>query len=293
MAVPDTPVGRQLSWLLASLNGGEVLPTSSVSDHFAPAVLQHQQPAGIVRTLEMASHALAPVTLAGFEGTPTENEIVAVVRGRDTAMHRVTLATDPYSGHRIGDWSIRPLEPVKPEEIGVRAVGRLRGCSFARDRHGAGRRDDRGVVRPGCTCRTDFAGYCRLTLPDGAGPAAVKVMNALLWGRMDTYNFLPEGALGSDRTVFEVLAAEFRGVLRTTSGDRAGLDQGPPRRAPGVCRCRDGALPRLGWLWRRSSWCHPSTRIFYTKDPIAPDPSRSHTSPRVSAWWAFNLDPGQ
>ena len=105
VAVPDTPAGRQLSWLLASLNAGEVLPTSSVSDHFAPAVLRRQQPAGIVRSFEMASHALAPVTVVEIDGTPTANEIVAMVRGRDTAMHRVTLATDPYSGYRIGDWS--------------------------------------------------------------------------------------------------------------------------------------------------------------------------------------------
>ena len=292
VAVPDTPVGRQLSWLLASLNAGEVLPTSSVSDHFAPAVLRRQQPAGIVRSLEMASHALAPVTVAGFEGTPTENEIVAVVRGRDTAKRRVALATDPYSGHRIGDWSIRPLEPVKPEEIGgvlwddyedapspgidMELIDGTTGRSFT----------------PGVHCRTDFAGYCRLTVPHGAGPVAVKVMNTLLWGRMDTYNFLPEGALGSDRTVFDSLPPNSVGFFAR----RAGLEPDSTKgHLYGVLSYVDAETGHfLAWAGCGLIELTPSSaRIFYTKNPTAPDVSRSQTSSRVSAWWAFNLDPGR
>lgn len=292
VAAPDTPVGRQLSWLLASLNAGEVLPTSSVSDHFAPAVLQYRRPAGIVRSLAMASQALAPVTLAGLEGTPTENEIVAVVRGRDTAMRRVTLGTDPYSGHRISDWSIRPLERVRPDQLGgvlwddyedapllgmdMELVDGTTGEAFT----------------PDVRCRTDFAGYCRLAVPDGAGPIAVKVMNTLLWGRMDTYNFLPEEALGSDRTVFDGLPPNSLAFFARRAGIELDSTKGHLYGLLAYVDAETGHF--LGWAGCGQVELTPSSaRIFYTKDPAAPDPSRSHTSTRVSAWWAFNLAPGR
>src|SRR5262245_13374642 len=113
--VPDTPAGRQLAWFVASLNAGEVLRASSVSDHFVPAPFQ--QPAGIIRGFELAAAAMAPVGLVGFQGTPAMNELVAVVRDRDGVLHRLALATDPQQGHRIDEWSIRPGEAAQPNEI--------------------------------------------------------------------------------------------------------------------------------------------------------------------------------
>jgi hypothetical protein len=292
VSIPDTPVGRQLSWFLASLNAGEVLPTSTVSDHFAPAVLQHRRPAGIVRSLAMASQALAPVTLARLEGTPTENEIVAVVRERDTAMHRVTLATDPYSGHRISDWSIRPLERVKPGEIGGVMWDDYRDAPLLGiDMELVDGTTGRAFV-PGVRCRTDFAGYCRLAVPDGAGPIAVKVMNTLLWGRMDTYNFLAEGALGSDLTVFDGPPPNSLAFFARRAGIEPDLTKGHLYGLLAYVDAETGHF--LAWAGCGQVELTPSSaRIFYTKDPIAPDPSRSRTSPRVSAWWAFNLDPGR
>jgi hypothetical protein len=246
----------------------------------------------MVRSLEMTSHALAPVTVAALEGTRTENEIVAVVRGRDNAMHLVTLATDPYSGHRIDDWSIRPLEPVKPDQIGgvlwddyedtpspgidIELVDGTSGRSFT----------------PSVQCRTDFAGYCRLTVPNGAGPVAAKVMNALLWGRMDTYNFLAEGSLGSDRTVFDGLPPNSLAFFARLAGIEPDSTKGHLYGLLAYVDAETGHF--LDWSGCGQVELTPSpARIFYTNDPIGPDPSRSHTSPRVSAWWAFNLDPGR
>src|SRR5262245_24690386 len=196
VAIPDTPVGRQISWLLAALEAGKVLRASDMPDHFAPRT--PQRPAGIARSLAMASDAIAPATLAGFEGTPTANQIVAVVRGRDGSMYRLRLETDPFSEDRISDWSIRPLEPVKPSEIGgviwnhrTDAPMRAVDMELVDSTTGA-------AFTPAVRCRTDFAGYCRFAIPDGAASVAVKVTSAILWGQMDTYNFLPETAIGSD-----------------------------------------------------------------------------------------------
>ena len=136
-----------------------------------------------------------------------------------------------------------------------------------------------------------FAGYCRFTVPDGAGPVAVKVMNTLLWGRMDTYNFLTEAALGSDRTVFD-------GCLRipwASSRDRQGSSRTRPRatstgsshmsmpRQAGSSPGRVAAQVELG---------HRDEDLLHQR-PDGSGSSRSHTSPQVSAWWAFNLDPGR
>jgi hypothetical protein len=292
VAVPDTPVGRQLSWLLASLNAGEVLPTSSVSDHFAPAVLRRQQPAGIVRSLEMASHALAPVTVAEIDGTPTANEIVAMVRGRDAAMHRVTLTTDPFSADRISDWSIRPPEPLGPQEFGGVMWNGLRDApSPGVDMELVDGTTGKSFSPP-IRCQTDFAGYCRFAVQNGAASVAVKVIYTRLWGRAEAYNFLAEGALGSDRTFFDALPPNSLGFFAR----RAGLEPDSTKgHLYGLLAYVDAETGQfLGWAGCGQVELTPSpARIFYTNDPIAPDPSRSHTSPRVSAWWAFNLDPGR
>src|SRR5262245_31402910 len=125
IVVPDTPVGRQLAWFVATLNSGEVLRTSSVSEHFAPTPFQ--QPAGNVRGFNMAAEAIAPVTLAGFADTLSANELVAILRDRQGEAHRLALETDPYSGHRISVWTIRPGEPLKRNEIGGKTWNPSRG----------------------------------------------------------------------------------------------------------------------------------------------------------------------
>jgi hypothetical protein len=289
--IPDTPVGRQLSWVLASLNAGDVLRTASVSDHFAPTV--SQQPAGIVREFEMASQAMAPVTLGGFVGTATENEIVAIVRDRDGATHWLTLETDPYSGHRISEWSIRPAERLKANEIGGviwngSRDAPLSGIAMELVDGGTG-----AAFTPRVRCRTDFTGYCRFAVPGGAGSVAVKVTDMVLWGRMDTYNFFSETALGSERTFFQALPPNSIAFFAR----RAGLE---PESAKGHFFGNlvyvDAETGRyLGQAGCGEIALTPgSARIFYTKEWGAhPDPSQKHTNPLRSAWWAFNLDPGR
>jgi len=287
-AIPDTPVGHQLSWLLAALNAGKVLRTSVVSDHFAPRTPQRST--GIARTLAMASDAMAPATLAGLEGTATTNEIIAVVRGQAGSMHRLTLETDPFSEDRISDWAIRPLEPVKPGEVGGviwshRADAPMRGVDMELVDGTTG-----AAFTPAVRCRTDFAGYCRFPIPDRAASVAVKVTSALLWGRMDTYNFLPERAIGADLTTFDALPPN---SLPFFAG-RAGLAPDATKgHLYGVVAYVDAETGHfLAWAGCGEVDLMPAARVFYTKNPIDPDPSRHHTSPVVSAWWAFNLDPG-
>jgi len=289
VAIPDTPAGRQLSWFMEALDAGEQLPISAVPDHFAPGI--PQRPSGIVRSLWMASEALAPATLVEIESAPSANEILAVVRDRDGLMHRLTLETDPSSGHRIREWSVRPGEPIRSNEIGgmiwnhgrqaplsgteMELVDAATGTSFT----------------PSVRCRTDFAGYCRFAVPDGAGPVAVKVTNRILWGQMDTYNFPVESGIGSDQNVFDAIPPNSTDFFAGRAGLTPDASQG---HLYGILVYVDS---ETGKVLGRAGCGHVEVkqrpaRVFYTKDSIDPDPSRNGTSSSVSAWWIFNLDPG-
>jgi pimeloyl-ACP methyl ester carboxylesterase len=101
--IPATPVGEQLTWVLAQLNGEAAdLTEADIGDHFAPEFLATFLPAPVLLDLfRQTSEQYAPVTFTGFAFPPTDTGAVApvdVATGEQAAIYLVVEADPP---HRI------------------------------------------------------------------------------------------------------------------------------------------------------------------------------------------------
>ncbi len=68
-AIPTSPVGAQLEWLLGQLNSGaEKLGPKRTAEHFSPEYLEALPAKDLIATIRDLADALAPVGLARFEG---------------------------------------------------------------------------------------------------------------------------------------------------------------------------------------------------------------------------------
>jgi beta-lactamase class A len=99
-AIPDTPVGRQLGWLLDALNNdGEGLTKSALKSHFSPDFLAALPADQLLDVLMHYVEPNAPLNVARFAGPTDQDDLHAIL----------TTAK--------GDWSV---------VIGVEASGRRR-----------------------------------------------------------------------------------------------------------------------------------------------------------------------
>src|SRR5215217_4425422 len=141
MEIPASPVGDQLVWILAQLNGGATtLTEADIRAHFAPAFLMDVLPAPVLLDLLRQSAAqYAPVTFTGFAFPPTVTGAVAHIdlvdpgTGEQIAIY-VTI--EPSPPHRITrlDLTEAPAPPSLTGErvdIGARALPRLHGQRWA------------------------------------------------------------------------------------------------------------------------------------------------------------------
>ena len=122
--IPESPVGDQLVWILAQLNGGATtLTEADVRAHFAPAFLMDVLPAPILLDLLRQTAAqYAPVTFTGFAFPPTGTGAVAHIdlvdpgTGEQVAIY-VTIEPDPP--HRITRLDLTEA-PAPPSPTGGR-----------------------------------------------------------------------------------------------------------------------------------------------------------------------------
>src|SRR5438034_7235773 len=79
--IPATPVGKQVAWALAQLNGGAArLTQAEVSARFSPQFLAVVMPArAIVALLGQTAEERGPFTFAGFAYPPTATQAVALI----------------------------------------------------------------------------------------------------------------------------------------------------------------------------------------------------------------------
>ena len=127
--LPTSPVGEQLAWVLAQLNGGAAtLTEAELTAHFAPAYLTNVLPAPVLLDLlQQTAAQYAPVTVAGFAFPPTATGAVALVTlatGEDGAAY---LTIEPIPPHRITrlDLTEAPAPPSltgRRVDIGGRAL---------------------------------------------------------------------------------------------------------------------------------------------------------------------------
>jgi len=90
--IPDTPVGNALTWVLADMNGAK-FTTTEITAHFTKAFLS-SVPASEVLSIFSQFSAMKPWTLIGFDGTPTNTALVALVKRGDGQVWRLSLNVD-------------------------------------------------------------------------------------------------------------------------------------------------------------------------------------------------------
>ena len=110
-ALPDTPVGEALAWVLTLLNDGAASLTSDeITARFAPAFLAAVPPELIVGLPRQFS-ADAPYAFHGFTRPPTATQGNALLSGRSGTPLVVPLAVEAAPPHRITGTNFVPVPP--------------------------------------------------------------------------------------------------------------------------------------------------------------------------------------
>ncbi|MDB4993754.1 MAG: 12 product N-terminal, partial [Myxococcaceae bacterium] len=89
--IPDTAVGKQLAWLLSSMNGGAKEESAAVVQAHFDASFLAAVPITQITALLKDYAKRAPFTLTALEGTPTEKSLVAVVHDGKGLYLRISL----------------------------------------------------------------------------------------------------------------------------------------------------------------------------------------------------------
>ena len=101
VAMPVTPVGDQLGWVLAQLNGGALtLTEAEVTAHFTPEFLAGF-PFPLLDLLRDTAEQYAPVVVTGFPFPPTLSGAVATVDLATGERAAIYLTVEPDLPHRI------------------------------------------------------------------------------------------------------------------------------------------------------------------------------------------------
>ncbi len=107
--VEETPVGGQLTWVLAQLNGdAERLTPEDIVARTAAAFLSVVSPEQVVAGFQDSANA-GPFRLAGFVRPPTDTQAVALVNSRAGDSLVVALAVESSPPHRITGIQVQPV----------------------------------------------------------------------------------------------------------------------------------------------------------------------------------------
>lgn len=78
--IPSTPVGSQLEWVVAQLNGGaDTLTEEDVVAHFAPEFLQGFPPQPLIEQFRRTSAQAGHITLTGFSVPLSSTEVIGLI----------------------------------------------------------------------------------------------------------------------------------------------------------------------------------------------------------------------
>ena len=115
--IPDTPVGRQLRWALAQLNGGAArLTRANVRARFSPRFLSVLMPAPqLIGALRQTAER-GPFTFTGFAYPPSATKAIALVDGRAGERLALRLELDGATRTQIMRLEVTtaPVPIVKP-----------------------------------------------------------------------------------------------------------------------------------------------------------------------------------
>jgi pimeloyl-ACP methyl ester carboxylesterase len=112
--IPATPVGKQVTWALAQLNGDAVsLSEADVNARFSPEFLAVVMPApDIVASLARTAAERGPFTFAGFAHPPTATEAVALIETKAGERGSLRIKVDGGTPARIIGFEVSEAPPT-------------------------------------------------------------------------------------------------------------------------------------------------------------------------------------
>lgn len=112
--VPATPVGEQLTWVLAALeDGAQRLTPEDVTAHFAPAFLGLVPAEQLVQLTQQLALGLGSFTFEGFTRPPTDTQANALLISADGTPWAVPIDVEAAPPHLITGLNFAPV-PTPP-----------------------------------------------------------------------------------------------------------------------------------------------------------------------------------
>lgn len=104
--IPETPVGDQLRWVMAQLNGGaDTLTETEVETHFAPAFLEAFPPQPLIELFRQTSEQAGGISITGFSRPLGPTEAIGLILAQrpvdGTRRAAVSINVDDEVPHRI------------------------------------------------------------------------------------------------------------------------------------------------------------------------------------------------
>ncbi len=113
-AIPATPVGKQVAWALAQLNGGAAkLSAGDITRRFSPEFLAVVMPASdLVASLARTAAERGPFTFAGFAYPPTASQAVALLETKAGERGSLRIQLDRGEPARIFRFEVSEAPPL-------------------------------------------------------------------------------------------------------------------------------------------------------------------------------------
>jgi pimeloyl-ACP methyl ester carboxylesterase len=172
--IPASPVGDQLAWVLAQINGAAAtLTEDNITARFAPSFLTRFLPAPVLLDLLRQTAAqYAPVTFLGFAFPATASGTVALVELATGEHAAIYVTVEPDQPHRITRLDLSEA-PAPPSPTGRRLD--IDGRALYIDCTGSGSPTvvlEGGIASDWTTVQsgvTEFARVCSYDRPDSPG----------------------------------------------------------------------------------------------------------------------------
>lgn len=105
----QTPLGEQLAWFLAAVNGGgSSLTEDEVTEHVAPSLLTIFPPAQVIGLVQGIAGGYGALTLQGVTRPPTAIQAVALVSAAVGVQLALPIAVEATAPHLITGLSVYP-----------------------------------------------------------------------------------------------------------------------------------------------------------------------------------------
>jgi beta-lactamase class A len=108
--IPGTPVGDQLSWLIAVLTGAPVaVSDAEIADHFTSDFITQVGASELRSSFNQLSVGEGPVSVVSFVAPPTATSAVAILSGKSGTRYEISITVEAAAPHRIAGLRIRPV----------------------------------------------------------------------------------------------------------------------------------------------------------------------------------------